>query len=179
MLSAGAKSGNLQRPESPGAACPWLREQGNTVPPAPNSPGHKRPAAKVVKKKASRPAVEAKRIGRRGGACLQPAPGGSQRDRRLEARRRDSDRGSREEEPEVAAGGSGPGEGRARGGSGRGGGPDAWGGGRALGEAGKRSRTSREVGSYVWRGTGCVWGVLGLWKPQRSLPACLADIPTF
>lgn len=60
-----------------------------------------------------------------------------------------------------------------------GGGPDAWGGGRALGEAGERSRTSREVGSYVWRGTGCVWGVLGLWKPQRSLPACLADIPTF
>ncbi|XP_032193823.1 translation initiation factor IF-2-like [Mustela erminea] len=114
VLSAGAKSGNLQRPESPGAACPWLREQGNTVPPAPNSPGHRRPAAKVVKKKASRPAVEAKRIGRRGGACLQPAPGGSQRDRRLEARRRDSDRGSREEEPEVAAGGSGPGEGRLR-----------------------------------------------------------------
>nr|XP_034493031.1 skin secretory protein xP2-like [Marmota flaviventris] len=39
------------------------------------------------------------------------------RDRRLEARRRDSDRGSLEEEPEVAAGCSSPGEGRARGGS--------------------------------------------------------------
>ncbi|KAG3265471.1 protein transport protein SEC31-like [Ictidomys tridecemlineatus] len=53
------------------------------------------------------------------GACarLQPAPGGSTRDRRLEARRRDSDRGSLEEEPEVAAGCSSPGEGRARGGS--------------------------------------------------------------
>ncbi|XP_047410749.1 translation initiation factor IF-2-like [Sciurus carolinensis] len=37
--------------------------------------------------------------------------------RRLEARRRDSDRGSLEEEPEVAAGCSSPGEGRARGGS--------------------------------------------------------------
>ncbi|XP_035134839.2 uncharacterized protein LOC103789122 [Callithrix jacchus] len=51
------------------------------------------------------------------GSCarLQPAPGGSPRDRRLEARRRDSDSGSREEEPEEAAGGSGPGEGRARG----------------------------------------------------------------
>ncbi|XP_077860494.1 uncharacterized protein LOC144341290 [Macaca mulatta] len=53
-------------------------------------------------------------------ARLQPAPGGSPRDRRLEARRRDSDRGSREEEPEEAAGGSGPGEGRARGCSDRG-----------------------------------------------------------
>lgn len=61
----------------------------------------------------------------------------------------------------------------------RGSGLDAWGAGRALGEAGKRSRASWEVGSYVWRGTGCVWGVLGLWKPQRSLPACLADIPIF
>ncbi|XP_063087444.1 uncharacterized protein LOC134471740 [Cavia porcellus] len=49
-----------------------------------------------------------------------PAPGGGLRDRRLEARRRDSDRGSREEEPEVAAGGSGPGEGRAGGCSGQG-----------------------------------------------------------
>nr|XP_009239338.2 serine/arginine repetitive matrix protein 3-like [Pongo abelii] len=51
------------------------------------------------------------------GSCarLQPAPGGSPRDRRLESRRRDSNRGSREEEPEEAAGGSGPGEGRARG----------------------------------------------------------------
>ncbi|KAM8765950.1 uncharacterized protein V5649_021098 [Rhynchonycteris naso] len=47
-------------------------------------------------------------VGRRGGGGaggvgtrLQPAPGGSPRDRRLEARRRDSDRGSREEEPKL------------------------------------------------------------------------------
>ncbi|XP_030782537.1 uncharacterized protein LOC115896367 [Rhinopithecus roxellana] len=55
-----------------------------------------------------------------GRSVPSPAPGGSPRDRRLEARRRDSDRGSREEEPEEAAGGSGPGEGRARGCSDRG-----------------------------------------------------------
>ncbi|XP_049563827.1 sterile alpha motif domain-containing protein 1-like [Orcinus orca] len=36
-----------------------------------------------------------------GGARLQPAPKGSPGDSRLEARRRDSDRGSREEEPET------------------------------------------------------------------------------
>ncbi|XP_073078136.1 uncharacterized protein [Manis javanica] len=44
----------------------------------------------------------------------------SPRDGRQEARRRDSDRGSREEEPEVAAAGFDPSEGSAGGGSGRG-----------------------------------------------------------
>nr|XP_026268858.1 serine/arginine-rich splicing factor SR45-like [Urocitellus parryii] len=39
---------------------------------------------------------------------MRPAPGGSTRDRRLEARRRDSDRGSLEEEPETSSGGTAP-----------------------------------------------------------------------
>nr|XP_040129269.1 protein argonaute 12-like [Ictidomys tridecemlineatus] len=82
------------------------------------------------------------------GACarLQPAPGGSTRDRRLEARRRDSDRGSLEEEPEVAAGCSSPGEGRARGGS----------------DPGRRRETSSSSGGTAPNGQADPFSSLGL-----------------
>nr|XP_020138001.1 uncharacterized protein LOC105870015 [Microcebus murinus] len=73
-------------------------ERAAPLPPSPRA----RPGAKLEKQR--RPAAAGT------GCGLQPAPGGGPRERRPAARRRDSCRGSREEEPEVAAGGSGPGE---------------------------------------------------------------------
>lgn len=129
MLSAKARFANLQT-ELPTAACSWHRAKRNMALPAPTSPEHETCGEGGKKKKVKCPGGQQRlwRLGWRwwgagaglGGTRLQPAPGGSPRDGKLEARRRDSDRRSWEEEPEVAAGGSGPGEGRARGGSGRG-----------------------------------------------------------
>lgn len=136
-------------------------EQRETHPFPPPSAQGKRPAAKVLRKN-----VPARSRGqgdwKGGGARLQPAPKGSPRDSKLEARRRDSDRGSWEEEPEVAAGGSGPGEGRARGGSGpewrREVGLTPWG----LRRSRWRRRSPLVGGSCVWWGTGCVCGAGGV-----------------
>lgn len=117
-VKRGARFGSLQRPEAPDPSCPWHREKGNTALPVPSSPGQEI-CVQGAKEKCPGRQQRLRGLGG-GGARLQPAPKGSPGDSRLEARRHDSDRGSWEEEPEVAAGGSGPVEGRARSGSGRG-----------------------------------------------------------
>ncbi|XP_049724588.1 WW domain-binding protein 11-like [Elephas maximus indicus] len=89
----GERFGNLQRSESPAAGCPHHGAKGDRASLFP--------------------------LGALGRLEVYDQAG-NPRDSRLEARRRDSDRGSREEEPEVAAGGSGPSEGRAKGCSGPG-----------------------------------------------------------
>lgn len=103
--------------EARGAGCrvPLAPSKGKRSPPRPTRLGPET-CGQGAKEKRPGPQQRLRRSGG-GGAGLQPAPKGSLRDSKLEARRRDSDRGSREEEPEVAAGGSGPGEGRARDGS--------------------------------------------------------------
>ncbi|XP_028349052.1 uncharacterized protein [Physeter macrocephalus] len=85
-------------------------EKRETALPVPSSPGQEI-CVQGAKEKCPGRQQRLRGLGG-GGARLQPAPKGSPGDSRLEARRRDSDRGSREEEPEVAAGGSGPVEGR-------------------------------------------------------------------
>ncbi|XP_028349051.1 uncharacterized protein [Physeter macrocephalus] len=74
-------------------------EKRETALPVPSSPGQEI-CVQGAKEKCPGRQQRLRGLGG-GGARLQPAPKGSPGDSRLEARRRDSDRGSREEEPET------------------------------------------------------------------------------